>query len=93
MVEKEKKTKRQKLSEAYKLLKQGYRLQYKGKPCGTAMCWIATVNNSNAKDYGKKYIFWQHFGSSANTVSLKNFQWILDVIFKVEDYSDFTIKD
>jgi len=85
-------TKREKLLEAYKLLKRGHSLQYKGRD-GMATCWIAKVNNRQAKDYGEAYIFWQHFGSSANKVSLKEFKWILDVIFKVEDYSDFTVKD
>ena len=90
---KEPKTKREKLSEAYKLLKQGYTLEYKTGDYNTpAMCWIDKVHNSEAIDYGKEYIFWRCFGSSANKVSLKEFKWILDVIFKVKDYSDFVLR-
>lgn len=31
---------------------------------------------------GGKFIFWRHFGSSANRVSLLNLKWILTEIFK-----------
>ena len=32
---------------------------------------------------GGEFIFWRHFGSSANRVSLQNLKWILTEIFKV----------
>lgn len=81
-------TKREKLREAYRMLKAGWTLKY-----GTAWCFIGVCNRWGAPDYGKEYIYWQHYGQSANTVSMKNFKWILDVIFNVEDYSDYTLED
>lgn len=32
---------------------------------------------------GKEYIFWRHYGSSANSVSLQNLKWILTKIFEM----------
>lgn len=32
---------------------------------------------------GGNYIFWRHYGSSANRVSLQNLKWILKEIFKM----------
>jgi len=31
----------------------------------------------------KKYIFWTHFGSSANPVTLRDLEWIITVIFRL----------
>jgi len=81
-------TKREKLREAYQWLKKGYLLRY-----GTAVCRIATCERYGSPSYGKEYIYWNHYGSSAETVSLKKFKWLLDVIFEVEDYSDYKLED
>ena len=89
----QKKTKREKLSEAYKFLKQGYTLRYVPELGSRALCWINEVRRPDAPDFGKKYIYWEHFGSSANKVTLRDFKFILDVIFKVKDYSAFTLED
>ena len=32
---------------------------------------------------GQSYIFWKHYGSSANRVSLQNLKWIMIEIFKM----------
>lgn len=82
-------TKREKLREAYQRLKAGWTLRYSSM----ALCFIDRVDNWQAPDHGKEYIFWEHYGRSANTVSLENFQWILDVIFEVKDYSDYKLED
>lgn len=81
-------TKLEKLREAYKWLKAGYRLRY-----GTAVCFIATDSRWGSPSYGKEYIYWEHYGRSANRVNMKEFKWILDVIFKVEDYLDYILED
>ena len=81
-------TKREKLREAYQKLKDGWTLRYGSM----AVCFIGVCKRWNAPDYGKEYIYWEHYGQSANTVSLENFKWILDVIFEVEDYSAYTLE-
>lgn len=84
-----KQTKREKLREAYQRLKAGWTLRY-----GTmAVCRIDTCERWGSPSYGKDYIYWSHYGRSAETVSMKNFKFILDVIFKVEDYSAYTLED
>ena len=82
-------TKREKLRQAYQKLKAGWTLRYDSM----AVCWIDTVDRWGAPDYGKSYIFWQCYGQSAQTVSMANFKWILDEIFNVSDYSDYTLED
>ena len=84
-----KKTKREKLREAYEWLKRGYTLRFSPM----AYCYIATCERYGSPSYGKEYIYWHDYGSSAETVSMKNFKWLLDVIFKVTDYEDYTIED
>lgn len=79
-------TKTDKLREAYLRLKEGFQLNY-----GGASCVIGICDRYGSPSYGKEYIYWSHYGRSANTVSLENFKWILDVIFKVDDYSDYTM--
>ena len=83
-----KQTKREKLREAYQRLKAGWTLRYGSM----AVCWIDTCEQWGAPSYGKKYIYWKCYGRSANTVSMKNFKWILDTIFKVDDYSAYTLE-
>ena len=82
-------TKLEKLREAYQRLKAGWTLRYGSM----AVCWIDTCERYGSPSYGKEYIYWQGYGRSAKTVSLKNFKFILDVIFKVEDYLDFSLED
>ena len=82
-------TKIDKLREAYLRLKAGWTLRYDNM----ASCFIGTVTNWDAPDYGKEYIFWRNYGRSATTVSLRNFKWILDEIFNVEDYSAYKLED
>ena len=84
-----KKTKREKLREAYQRLKAGWTLRYGSM----AVCWIDTDERYGSPSYGKEYIYWQGYGRSAMTVSMKNFKWLLDVIFEVEDYLDYTLED
>lgn len=84
-----KKTKLEKLRVAYKWLKLGYTLRFSSM----AYCYIATCERYGSPSYGKEYIFWRNYGSSAVTVSMKNFKWLLDVIFKVTDYEDYTLED
>jgi hypothetical protein len=81
-------TKREKLRMAYQKLKDGYTLRY-----GTAVCFIGTDERWGSPSYGKEYIYWNYYGKSAKTVSMKNFKWLLDVIFKVEDYLDYILED
>lgn len=82
-------TKMEKLRHAYQWLKAGLTLRYGSM----AVCWIGTCERYGSPSYGKEYIYWQHYGSSAETVSLKNFKWLLDTIFEVKDYDDYTIED
>lgn len=81
-------TKREKLREAYRMLKAGWTLKY-----GTALCFIGVCEICGSPSYGKEYIYWEHYGRSAVTVSMRNFKWLLDVIFKIEDYSDYVLED
>lgn len=63
----------------YKDLKAGYAFTYaQNQPYGYTALYIG----ESWRD-GKNYIFWQRFGSSANTVSFKNLCWILSGIFKM----------
>ena len=32
---------------------------------------------------GKKFFYWNHYGSSANKATKKNLKWIIEVIFKM----------
>ena len=89
MAMEKKKTKREKLREAYQRLKAGWTLRYDSM----AVCYIATCERYGSPSYGKEYIYWQGYGRSAETVSMKNFKFILDVIFEVEDYLDYTLED
>lgn len=82
-------TKREKLRQAYQKLKAGWTLRYSSM----AVCWIDTCERYGSPSYGKEYIYWQHYGRSAERVSMKNFQWLLDVIFKVTDYSAYTLEE
>ncbi len=82
-------TKREKLRQAYQKLKAGWTLRYGSM----AVCWIDTCERYGSPSYGKEYIYWQNYGGSAERVSMKNFQFILDVIFKVADYSAYTLED
>jgi hypothetical protein len=82
-------TKLDKLREAYQRLKAGWTLRYGSM----AVCWIDTCERYGSPSYGKEYIYWQGYGRSAETVSMKNFKWLLDVIFEVTDYEDYTIED
>lgn len=34
-------------------------------------------------DFGKPYIYWRHYGQSANKPTLQNLRWILRVVFKM----------
>lgn len=81
-------TKMDKLREAYQRLKAGWTLRYDSM----ASCFIGTDDRYNSPSYGKEYIFWNHYGSSANRVNLEEFKWILDVIFEVEDYSAYKLE-
>lgn len=80
--------KREKLRQAYQRLKAGWTLNY-----GGSLCWIGVCERYGSPSYGKEYIYWQHYGRSAERVSMKNFQFILDVIFKVTDYDAYTLED
>lgn len=81
-------TKLEKLRQAYQKLKTGWTLNY-----GGALCYIAVCERWGSPSYGKEYIYWQHYGRSAERVSMKNFKFILDVIFKVADYDAYTLED
>lgn len=81
--------KHEKLRRAYQKLKAGWTLRYSSM----AVCWIDTCDLPGSPSYGKKYIYWYHYGHSAERVSMKNFQWILDVIFEVTDYSAYTLEE
>lgn len=39
--------------------------------------------SKNIVDFGKPYIYWQHWGQSANKPTLQNLRWILKVVFKM----------
>lgn len=45
---------------------------------GTYFWDVLSIGNGN----GGRFIFWRHYGSSANRVSLQNLKWILTEIFK-----------
>lgn len=47
------------------------------------------MRTMGSPSYGKDYLYWNHYGSSANRVNMESLQWILDVIFEVEDYLDY----
>lgn len=85
----EKMTKREKLRKAYQKLKAGWTLRYGSM----AYVWIGTCERYGSPSYGKRYIYWQHYGRSAGSVSMKYFKWVLDEIFKVEDYDAYTLED
>ena len=73
-------TKTENLKAAYKAIKNGHTIC-----CNNAQIWI---------DYGRKgdrqYIFWYHYGSSAERLGIQNLRWIMKVIAKSDDYA-FTI--
>lgn len=73
-------TKKEKLDQAYKDLKSGLVLVYDTM----ASCYI----DYSWRD-GKEYIFWHGYGHSAKSVSKRNFKWILDEIFNVDDYLSY----
>ena len=60
---------RQSIRDIKTLLNKGYIVKVKGGGC----LWL---NN--------KYIFWRHYGQSANKNTLKDLRWILKVIFEID---------
>ena len=74
-------TKREKLRQVMRDLKCGWTLKYGS---------MATVCIGESTGYPiREYLSWNHYGSSANRVNLESLQWILDVIFEVEDYLNY----
>ena len=78
-------TKREKLRQVMRDLKCGWTLKYGSM----ATVCIGTCDRWGSPSYGKDYLYWNHYGSSANRVNLESLQWVLDVIFEVEDYLDY----
>lgn len=70
--------------ELYKKLKEGYWFEKEYHCVG-----IGTCNRWESPSYGKSYIYWQHYGSSANTISLANFIWIAQTIFDCKTANEF----
>lgn len=50
---------------------------------------IGTCDRWGSPSYGKDYIYWQNYGSSANTVSFDEFKWIAQEIFECKTANDF----
>lgn len=44
---------------------------------------IGVCNRYESPSYGKEYIYWTYYGSSAETVSYKNLCWIMSNIFNM----------
>lgn len=79
-------SKTQNLKNAYDAIKMGETIK-----CGYYTIWIDTCDRPNAPDYGKEYIYWYGYGSSATDVSLEKLRWIMEVICGSSDCS-FTIE-
>lgn len=75
-------TKKEKLDEAYADLKAGWTLYY-----DDSEYWYVTLYYSERDR--KEYIYWYCYGSSCESVSKKNFKWVLDEILKVSDYLNY----
>ena len=86
-------TKAERLQQAYKDLQSGKIIEFipdEGKrmlPHG-CKCWIGESSNPNCK---YKLIFWEHFGSSANRMSLSDLRWIAKVIGHCTTYQYKTV--
>lgn len=50
---------------------------------GYSTLCIGTCTRYGSPSYGKDYIYWTHYGSSAEKVSYKNLCWVVHVIFKM----------
>jgi hypothetical protein len=80
-------TKTERLKQAYADLKSGKIIEFitdedKRHTKDGCKCWIReSANNPN-----KHYIYWQHFGNSANDMSLQSLRWIAKTIAKCSTY-------
>lgn len=81
-------TKTEKLKQAYNDLKQGrYVMFVPDKECDHlkghkgVVCWIG-----KSAFIDKRFIFWQHFGQSANRMGLSELRWIAKVIGHCTSY-------
>ena len=70
--------------ELYKRLKDGHEFEN-----NFSYVCIGTCDRWGSPSYGKDYIYWQHYGQSANTVSFENFKWIAQTIFKCPTANEF----
>ena len=79
-------TKKQKLDIAYQDLLDGHTLYY-----GDGEFSCVYIFESRQRPY-KRLIGWENYGRAAESLSKKNFKWILDTIFEEEDYLNYHIK-
>jgi len=75
--------KTQNLQDAYNTIQSGKIINVNG-------CRICISESRHICDYGKKYIYWRHYGQSAVKLGIDNLRWIMKVIAESKDYS-FTI--
>lgn len=79
-------SKTEKLNSAYKDLQLGKIIEFipdedKRISKTGCRCWVQESFNGK-----RKYICWNHFGSSANTMSIQSLRWIAKVIGKCTTY-------
>lgn len=72
------------LKEIYRKLKDGSTFTHNNQ----YIC-VDTCDRYNATDYGKSYIYWQHAGSSANSVSYADFLFVVHTIFGIKTAKEF----
>ncbi len=75
-------TKDQKLKAAYRAIRYGDTIN-----CNGCTIWRARCEREH-----KDYIYWQHYGQSAKSVSMENLRWVFRVIAKSDTY-DWEIVD
>lgn len=46
--------------------------------------WYGQSTREGACDYGRHYIFWSHYGSSAETPNKKKLNWLIRTIFEMK---------
>jgi len=70
--------------EIYKSLKAGIWYEKENHCVG-----IGTCDRWESPSYGKDYIYYQHYGSSATTVNFNDFVWIAQTIFGCKTANEF----
>lgn len=76
---------KQHIKQLYQAVKRGDVVAHK--------TWLSTCIALSGKFYhgGNPFIVWQNYGSSAVRCNLKDFTWLLNVIFNEYDFNDFKV--